>query len=288
VPRKHPVSEIDREIGRRLQWIRIDRQFTREELAPRADMSAGTIARVELGRMPLRYVDGKSLLRGLAPGIGAWPDMQPINPLWLAEGMEPVIVDWPLILPAVHHLRIEFSASFSSVVAAYRDLLLLLVKSPSAARLPEAWLPDYLRHWDRLDSKAAVLWEDAELVEGLFKASADKLAGESALVSGLLADYEAFKSEPKSRRPWETNSRVLTDITESRNVAAMRSPLAQLIGRVRKITAQKGMKASLAKFLDVPAPRVSEWLREKNPVEPGGETTLRLLKWVEQQEPQQK
>lgn len=60
--------------------------------------------------------------------------------------------------------------------------------------------------------------------------------------------------------------------------------LDQLVRKLKVRCRERGKKAALARKLGVPAARVSEWLSGKK--EPGGETTLRLLQWVEQQERQ--
>jgi predicted XRE-type DNA-binding protein len=65
----------------------------------------------------------------------------------------------------------------------------------------------------------------------------------------------------------------------------MQSELEQLLSKVRTLVQPRGAKARLARYLDVAAPRVSEWLR--GDWKPSGETTLKLLHWVEQQESQQ-
>jgi transcriptional regulator with XRE-family HTH domain len=58
--------------------------------------------------------------------------------------------------------------------------------------------------------------------------------------------------------------------------------MANLLDRLNKATSQRGMKSKLAKVMGVPLSNVSQWLSGER--EPGGETTLRLLRWVEQQE----
>ena len=62
----------------------------------------------------------------------------------------------------------------------------------------------------------------------------------------------------------------------------MEPELAKLIQRLKQFTKQRGQKAELAHFLSVHQARISEWLSGKK--EPGGETTLRLLNWVERKE----
>ena len=74
-------------------------------------------------------------------------------------------------------------------------------------------------------------------------------------------------------------------ITGYSNTPAVKSEIERLVARLKRATAQPGKKAELARFMDVQPPRVSEWLSGQ---EPGGEYALRLLKWVEQQERQNK
>jgi hypothetical protein len=62
----------------------------------------------------------------------------------------------------------------------------------------------------------------------------------------------------------------------------MQSELPRLIERLKRATKQRGKKAELAQFLAVHQARISEWLSCKK--EPGGETTLKLLNWVEKKE----
>jgi transcriptional regulator with XRE-family HTH domain len=61
--------------------------------------------------------------------------------------------------------------------------------------------------------------------------------------------------------------------------------LDELLAVLRSKTSRKGGMARLAKDIHVQQARVSEWLSGKKV--PGGETTFRLLQWVEQQERQQ-
>jgi transcriptional regulator with XRE-family HTH domain len=74
----------------------------------------------------------------------------------------------------------------------------------------------------------------------------------------------------------------LLSITESRNSSAVKSEVQKLMRRVATATESFGKKAELARHLDVAPARINEWLRGEN--EPGGDYTLRLLHWVQQQE----
>lgn len=79
------------------------------------------------------------------------------------------------------------------------------------------------------------------------------------------------------------------DLTESSlksiSVDVQPNQLSKLLKRLNSLTAERGKKAELAKLLGVPAARVSEWLSGDK--EPGGESTLRLLAWVQAEEDKQ-
>ena len=85
-----------------------------------------------------------------------------------------------------------------------------------------------------------------------------------------------------------TSNQVLTDITFQRNMLGMQSEMQNLVTRLERVLSVRGKRAELARFLHVPMPRVSEWLRKKRRKIPSGETTLKLLNWVGQQEGQHK
>ena len=70
-------------------------------------------------------------------------------------------------------------------------------------------------------------------------------------------------------------------ITQSGNMNEVKSEIPdmpELISKLRKATAGRGMKAKLAQAMKVPLPRISEWLAGTR--KPGGAKTLKLLRWV--------
>ncbi|HXC35968.1 MAG TPA: hypothetical protein VNV43_08845 [Candidatus Acidoferrales bacterium] len=66
--------------------------------------------------------------------------------------------------------------------------------------------------------------------------------------------------------------------------AGMKTEIQKLIERVKRKASKPGAKTALAKDLRVAPARISEWLSGEK--EPGGEYTLQLLQWVEQEERQ--
>jgi DNA-binding transcriptional regulator YiaG len=81
---------------------------------------------------------------------------------------------------------------------------------------------------------------------------------------------------------WEKKD--LTKKADSLTNDGVQPVLPKLIQRLRRATEARGSKSELATWLGVHRQCVTDWLSGKQ--EPGGEITLRLLHWVEQQERQ--
>lgn len=90
--------------------------------------------------------------------------------------------------------------------------------------------------------------------------------------------------EPFDWSPGPGQKKELTNITVKGNFGSVRTPFKVLLDRLAQATLPRGKKAALARFLKVPASRVSEWIHAAR--EPGGEITLRLLEWVTAEEAQ--
>jgi transcriptional regulator with XRE-family HTH domain len=83
----------------------------------------------------------------------------------------------------------------------------------------------------------------------------------------------------------QAKKRLLTDVIVTGNISPVKSTMANLLDRLNKTTSLRGMKSKLAKVMGVPLSNVSQWLSGAR--EPGGETTLRLLEWVQAEEAKQ-
>jgi transcriptional regulator with XRE-family HTH domain len=94
----------------------------------------------------------------------------------------------------------------------------------------------------------------------------------------LLAEPE--KSEPEKTR----QSERLTIEANTLTTENVQPVLPKLIQRLKRATEERGKKVELAEWLGVHRQMVTDWLSGKQ--EPGGEITLQLLHWVEQQERQ--
>lgn len=82
----------------------------------------------------------------------------------------------------------------------------------------------------------------------------------------------------------ELANKPLTYVSDIVNIRSVSQSLPKLLERLKHATRERGKKSILAKFLGVSLVQVSQWLSGDR--EPGGETTLKMLYWVEQQERQ--
>jgi transcriptional regulator with XRE-family HTH domain len=295
MPRKNPVSATDLAIGKRLAHLRMGARISREELAVRAGgLSPGLIARVELGRMPLRYKDARHWLQGLGGG-NFLAELSPINPFWLAEGTQPPQLAWPLFLPEAQAISLNPNISFSQFVAMFRSALIGLCKYPPEPRLPESWLAPYLSHLVSLIFTAARVESCTRLFENALVDSAETLAPNSADAAYVLTEHQNWKSTEGFRMLIESRKAIevrggekslLTYVVSSDNISAMQDQMLKLRARLIKATVRRGQKAALAKWLKVPMSSISPWFAGRK--QPSGETTLRLVQWVDQWEAQQK
>jgi transcriptional regulator with XRE-family HTH domain len=75
---------------------------------------------------------------------------------------------------------------------------------------------------------------------------------------------------------------MLTSKAEKLSSADMQPAMPKLLERLRRATEERGRKVKLAAWMRVHPQCITDWLSGRK--EPGGETTLRLLHWVQQQE----
>ena len=82
----------------------------------------------------------------------------------------------------------------------------------------------------------------------------------------------------------DLSKKELTEKVDSLTNSTVNAVLPKLIKRLNNATKSRGSKSKLAAWLGVHRQSVTDWLSRKQ--EPGGEITLKLLQWVEQQERQ--
>jgi transcriptional regulator with XRE-family HTH domain len=249
------VSEGERHIGLRLAYLRRWHKMTQSAVAARLGLTRAQLSTIESGRVALRFQTGWNVCK-----------LFDIHPSWLDTGHWPVDEERPF--PPLDHPWMD---RVERMIAANKNTLF-------SQGWPEVgWL---------LGPDAPALAPSGQIIAARLADSDDSIRKAAALPARART-VAAFERENASREAPEIGEKkVLTAISSSANLASVKSPLAQLLERLNRATAAKGRKAELADYLKAPRPCVSDWLSGKR--EPCGETTLKLLHWVEQQEAQQK
>jgi transcriptional regulator with XRE-family HTH domain len=224
-----------------------------------------------------------------------------LNPRWLAEGkgMPFEIIFAPYASPEEASLgqRALFSMEYE------RLLKSRLASAPSLWMLPDHRPLPYLPIQPSLQGRIAAKDVLAELIVDWLAAQPDAQVSRfvnDLLQAGvdLLKKYppelgaakkkrfsEMFRIEAKRRGifPALTGAKwMLTDIAISANLPPVKSQLDSLLVDLNRLTKERGMKTKLADYLGAPLASVSRWLSGE--IEPGGETTLRMLEWVQAEE----
>jgi hypothetical protein len=109
----------------------------------------------------------------------------------------------------------------------------------------------------------------------------EKLAKDAPKFEALAERIRRDLKLPGPKEKW-----ALTDVAVSGKLAPVKSQLKNLLADLNRLTSEPGTKTKLADFLGAPLTSVSRWLSGER--EPGGETTLQMLRWVQEQERQQK
>ena len=219
--------------------------------------------------MPLRYRDALKWLPGFQHPNPFADDNGPINPLWLADGIEPVHLANPLWLPHATDVGLPDDITFLQFTTKFCRQLLGICSSPPVPDFPLEWLAPYLAFMDGLTQKATTL--------------RDRLATFDAALDVAITRSRTH-GQPSTEKEFSNN--LLTDVSESIKSHGMKSPMLDLLDRLKRATSQPGSKTVLAAYMKVNPANLSQWLHGHQ--KPSGETTLRLLQWVEQHEAQQK
>jgi len=300
VPRKNPMPVRERLICRRLREFRISLGLSQEDFCKSTGLVRTAYASYEYETSQLNYPAAWQILN-------TWPEL---NPQWLAgEDWAPMREWWFVDYETPEDTGLGPRAAFSLVYDWRMKSLLIGSRSgwtvdgkmPVLRVSPDARgrvigrdkfariLGDWLAH--QPDSKVvefldALLQRGSELLKEFPR---DK---DEASVKRRVAEMYVFEAKRRLAllnqdlsTAAKSQKDLLTHVTASGNVCPVKSTMADLLDRLNKATSQRGMKSKLAKVMDVPLSNVSQWLSGERT--PGGETTLRLLHWVEQHERQQ-
>ena len=276
MPRKNPIPEGELQICRRIRNFRTSELGMSQAAAARKlGIDSTRLAAYEHGRVPIRFGFADRFCKKFN-----------LSQLWLAEGKERPIgyVRFDPALKSSLNDAERFSAVWISklrpaFVEARQSGLETIIDAFSRPprtfpRAEEAMrfqvLMDFIRNHLRSFSPP-VRWSFLRVMQA---AASDFVLREKKPTNPADDDWEELDKKKETS--------VLTNVNESVKYARVKSLMANLLGRLRRATRERGKKSELAADLKVPLPSVSQWLSGER--EPGGETTLKLLHWVERQE----
>jgi DNA-binding transcriptional regulator YiaG len=255
------MNDYERAICSRFGQLRRGLKLSQRNFAASLAINRDMVASIEYGRTPLRFDIGLSaaVLTGCSVA-------------WLAEGISPKLGPLP---------------SADLIHSSLDDWLFSEVWKQYLKRSMEAKGGDKAKHSNTEDQVSGKIFHGHlnEELSGILKFLPVEFHENFYLhISKAGHDFVAFNLPGivESRSGFGKNRQNQLTITSLKsNNADVKSQIRKLIERVKRKASKPGAKAELAKRLDVAPARVSEWLSGKK--EPGGEYTLRLLNWVEQE-----
>lgn len=282
--RKNPVPQREKDIGNRIRQFRRLIVISRVGLAKELNVGLPRLASYEIGAVPVPYHFAKLLdytfglnYEWLATGNGEPRDSIPVRPeveikipnKWafskvFDEFIKPNLAEKkkqpePLLQKHIANLKGIKASYLRGVGIDKASTIKAMMAGVFGAMLEQ--LPPHL-YWSYYRKLLS---------------STDEFHLEHITEIAQAAELETMLSEEREKIN-------LTTVSESDNIRGVKDKLPSLLKRLKVATAQRGKKSELAKFLGVSLVQVSQWLTGDR--EPGGETTLRLLHWVEQQERQ--
>lgn len=285
VPKSYDIPASEKAIGRRLREFRLVLGLSQAAFARRAGLDAALLASYEHGRSRLNYSVAWKVLTAFQ-----------LNPECLAIPNGRYFP--PVSVPTPEELKIGERTPFSTVYAKHLAPLVSSALADWSSKGPPE--PTPLRVPDTSPRGRVAL--DAKLsawlrryVETVPDACLEKFADGvyqhgTQLARSLPRDtkevWERRLSEMEKLRAQQVETKITAKavdmITLASNSGDVQDEVGKLRRRLKRATRPYGKKAELARLLGVAMPRISDWLSGKK--EPGGETALRLLRWVEQQE----
>ena len=289
------MNDREREICARVKEFREAIKWPQKDFAAQIGITLNKLASIEYGRTPLRYEIAWKIRHIFDLSLHSlwskdWsPDELEVD-CDLPHFGSAVIRDCPLLTDVFKHLYKLSSEDTEANSKGKKNDSLVKIDDLEAHR---RWLAR-LRLTLELDDFLALVPNEclpdfSEVIIERMRIYTSVFPEESAAVikarrSALYWEIKRADIARKFITPDRNQKKDLTNVSVYGNIEGVKPKLPALLQRIKKATEPRGKKTQLAKFLDVPLSKVSQWLAGEN--EPGGETTLRLLHWVEQQERQ--
>lgn len=264
MPRKVPLPQSEVEICKRLREFRLKTKLSQAAFANEIGIDSARLGSYEHARAPVQY----SLFEKVAA-------MFKLSAFWLATGKGDLVDIGPI--PPSEMLGMRDGALFSFV---YEMELASGAEYHDYGKLP------FPLHFN--GDRSAILEDLRENLKAWLSRVPDARLDE--FYQRLVFRGQAFSSVYgndvmsqliESRLVAELGKVLLTNPSEKHTTGDVMKPIPALkdvLGAVRKATAERGERAQLARRLKISQASLSEWLRGES--EPGGEITLRLWKWV--------
>lgn len=271
------INNKEREIAARIRKVRYSNQLSQPAFARKLAITRDRLASIEYGRTPL--------IVQIADKISEQFD---INLIWMSTGRGLMQPTCGLILQICQ--GIKGNDLFSNV-----DIVRFQKLCEDAMR--HNWLVVDVVASGQLEIRSES--EAAEIARTIHL-HFDQLFGDIPLNAKRKLLPLVIRTLVKFDTDWVLGNRTdpgenivmlphykKSDLTQTTTIdkkLEVKAQLPNLLERLNRATQETGKMSALAGFLGVPLASVSRWLAGKR--EPGGEITLKLLKWVEQQERQ--
>lgn len=289
------MNDRERDIGARLMEFRRGIGWSQSEFASLVGITRDQLASIEYGRTPLRYKIAWRIRDALGLSVD-WLGGGDSLPNDLSEDVKLPLPEKTLlhenallteVFAKVYDLQPEVMGEYSKAGKKKgprieradirkRAVMRLFVIGALDVRLPEV-PKDYVT--DFAEQTAAFM---RQYIKQLPEEPQEII---NARYDALL--WEKMRAEIARRviHPKSATDSDLTNITEYGNTKSVKAQWPLLKARLQKATSEKGGKSRLAEFLGVPLVSVSQWLTDSESArEPGAETALRMLYWVERRQ----
>jgi transcriptional regulator with XRE-family HTH domain len=274
MPRRRAMPERELAICHRLLAFRLTTKLSRMAVARELEINSSTLNNYERGVAPLPYA--------VAAKVCAAFD---VSQAWLADGTGGAggyIVISPEIAAQIPP-ALWFSIAFDRFI------------KPTLSAEPQSALLELVRANQPAFKAAGIEVKPVRTIgvgtsavcratlAGMFKSVMEALPAHLVwpYYSHLLAASNQFQSDHAD----ESAKSQLTPASTSATLPSVKSQLESLLVTLNRLAKAPGKKTELADFLGAPLASVSRWLSGKR--DPGGETTLRLLEWVQAEEAKQ-
>lgn len=264
------INENERQIVSRVRQVRYANQLSQAAFACALGISLNRLASIEYARTPLTV--------GVADKISEKFD---ISLVWLAEGrsrMKPCVGLISRSCPEIKASTLLSRAYSPELKRRFESSNLYGLFSVVAILAGEAGLPKG-KDADSYVERFHHGFDD--LFHSLPHIGKERLL---ALVVRTLSKFSLDWETDNHESPGENITMLPTDHLKRLSLKSkddsLKSELQKLIKQVKRKASKPGAKSNLARAIGVAPARISEWLAGEK--EPGGEYTLKLLRWVQQ------